>query len=84
MLYLGAGKIEDKDLPHRHKMTNMIMDAYKKCLAANVEEMQRAEGRISFTDDLWSDPNLDSYLGITSHYYVRDEKGNLQRRNGLI
>ncbi|KAF8883759.1 hypothetical protein CPB84DRAFT_1850866 [Gymnopilus junonius] len=29
MLYLGAGKIDDKDLPHCHKMMDMIIDAYK-------------------------------------------------------
>ncbi|KAF8887627.1 hypothetical protein CPB84DRAFT_1849803 [Gymnopilus junonius] len=30
MLYLGAGKIDDKDLPHCHKMMDMIIDAYKR------------------------------------------------------
>ncbi|KAF8965563.1 hypothetical protein BDZ97DRAFT_1626044, partial [Flammula alnicola] len=84
MLYLGAGKIEDKDLPHRHKMTDMIFKAYRKRIDATVEEMKRAEGHISFTNDLWSDPNLDSYMAVTSHFYVRDEKGNLRRRNGLV
>lgn len=84
MLYLGTEKIEDKDLPHRHKMTDMIFEAYKKRMEATIEEMKRAEGRISFTDDLWSDPNLASFLAISSHFYVRDEKGRLQRQNGLI
>lgn len=84
MLYLGTGKIDNKDLPHRHKMTDMIFAAYKKRMEATVEEMKRAEGRISYTDDLWSDPNLASFLTVSSHFYVRDEKGKLQKQNGLI
>ncbi|KAF8955645.1 hypothetical protein BDZ97DRAFT_1598926, partial [Flammula alnicola] len=84
MLYLGAGKIDDQDLPHRHKMTDMILDAYNKRIASTVDELKHSEGRISFTTDLWSDPSLDSYMAVTAHYYVRDENRQLKRRNGLI
>lgn len=84
MLYLGAGKIDDRDLPHRHKMTDMIIDAYRSRLDATKEELQRSLGRISFTTDLWSDPNLDSFMAVTVHYYIRDENRRLMRRNGLI
>jgi hypothetical protein len=84
MLYLGAGKLEDKDIPHRHKMTDSILDAYKKQIAMTKDELERAEGRISFTTDLWSDPSLDSYMAVSAHYYVRNEHRQLKRRNGLI
>lgn len=47
MLYLGDENIADKDLPHRTKMTEMILDAFKKRVAATAEELKRAEGRIS-------------------------------------
>ncbi|KAF8950976.1 hypothetical protein BDZ97DRAFT_1601033, partial [Flammula alnicola] len=59
-------------LPHRTKMTEMILDAYKKRVAATVDELKCSEGRISFTTDLWSDPVLDSYMAVTAHYLVRD------------
>lgn len=85
MLYLGDGNIEDKDLPHRTKMTEMIHDAYRQRVRATVDELKRSEGRISFTSDLWSDPVLDSYMAVTAHYLVRDEKTRkLQWRNGLV
>jgi hypothetical protein len=29
---------------------------------------QLSLGRISLTSDLWSDPNMASYAGITAHY----------------
>ncbi|KAF8959751.1 hypothetical protein BDZ97DRAFT_1639546, partial [Flammula alnicola] len=73
LLYLGDGNIADKDLPHRTKMTEMILDAFKKLVAANKEELKRSEGRISYTLDLWSDPGLDSYMGVTNHFLVRDK-----------
>lgn len=62
----------------------MIFEAYKKCMEATVDEMKQAEGCISFTDNLWSNPSLASFLAISSHFYVCDKKGRLQRRNGLI
>jgi hypothetical protein len=85
MLYLGNGNIDDKDLPHRTKMTEMIFDAFKKCVEATAEELKQSEGRISFTNDLWSDPGLDSYLAVTGHYFVRDKvTRKLIWRSGLL
>ena len=26
------------------------------------------------TTDLWSDPNLDSYMAVTAHYMIRDRR----------
>lgn len=85
MLYLGDGNIEDKDLPHRTKMTEMIHEAYRKRVQATVDELKDSEGRISFTTDLWSDPILDSYMAVTAHYLVRDKTTRkLQWRSGLV
>jgi len=75
LLYLGDGKLTDKDIPHCTKITTLILDTYKKEMEQTKEEMKRAEGRISFTTDLWSDPNLDSYMAITAHYMVHIPKG---------
>lgn len=30
LLYLGDGKIDDTELPHRTKITQMILDEYRK------------------------------------------------------
>jgi len=50
-----------------------------------VHACQRALGRISLTTDLWSDPNLNSYMAITAHYMTRHLKnGSLILRSKLI
>ncbi len=44
---------------------------------------QSALGRISFTSDCWSDPNLVSFLALTAHFIAR-ENGHLVLRNRLL
>jgi hypothetical protein len=44
---------------------------------------QSTLGRISFTSDCWSDPNLVSFLALTTHFIVR-ENGCLVLRNRLL
>ena len=70
MLFLGNGKIEEKNLPHRTKMMNLILtwDEFKKEQNTFAQDMRKSEGRISYTTDLWSDPNLDSFMAVTAHY----------------
>lgn len=47
--------------------------------------IQAAVGRISFTADLWSDPNLRSYLAMTAHWIARDRRSNaLELKAALI
>ena len=45
---------------------------------------QAALGRISFTSDCWSDPNLASYMAVTVHFSARDLNGRLEIRNRLL
>lgn len=45
---------------------------------------QAAEGRISYTSDLWSNLKLTSFMAITAHYAAKDEHGNLVIRSRLI
>ena len=84
MLYLGDGKLEDKDLPHCTKMTKMVLDEFKKEWRKFAEDMKKAEGRISYTTDLWSDPNLDSFMAVTAHYIFHPTTGLLEYRCNLI
>jgi len=85
MLFLGDGKLEDKDLPHRTKMTKIILEEFKKEWKGLAEDLQNAEGQISFTADLWSDPNLDSYMAVMAHYMSRHRTdGQLEYCCGLI
>ena len=80
MLFLGNGKIEEKDLPHRTKMTSLILDEFKKERNKFAQDMRKAEGRISYTTDLSSDLNLDSFMAIMAHYMFRKKTGQLEYR----
>jgi len=55
------------------------------CEAFLISLSQAAEGRISFTMDMWSDQNRHSYLAITAHWIIM-LKGTtvLQLKTALI
>ncbi|KAJ7219656.1 hypothetical protein C8J57DRAFT_1027229, partial [Mycena rebaudengoi] len=79
----------EKDLPHRTALTERILKQYtevRKALLAEFKArsslpkcvlfliwVQRAEGQIHFTADVWSDGNLTAFMAITSHFCIRDE-----------
>ncbi|EDR13319.1 uncharacterized protein LACBIDRAFT_309051 [Laccaria bicolor S238N-H82] len=84
MLFLGSGKIEEKDLPHWIKMTSLILDEFKKERNSFAQDMRKVEGHISYMTDLWSDPNLDSFMAIMVHYMFRRKTGQLEYQCGLI
>ncbi|KAL1671438.1 hypothetical protein EV122DRAFT_190260, partial [Schizophyllum commune] len=60
--------IDESDLPHRTKMTELIEERFKKEFEGMRVEMENSPGRIAFTMDVWSRINLESYLAITAHY----------------
>ncbi|KAJ7159172.1 hypothetical protein C8R43DRAFT_819869, partial [Mycena crocata] len=64
--------VDDSDLPHRTALTDLIFAEYGEAYKQLVAELKTAYGRISFTSDIWSDPNLRSFLGLTAHFCIRD------------
>ncbi|KAG2744442.1 hypothetical protein P692DRAFT_201668534, partial [Suillus brevipes Sb2] len=72
LLYLGEGKIQDKNLPHRTKLTEMILTEFRTEYCKVKNDLKNTLGRISHTTDLWSDPNLDSFMALTAHFMARD------------
>jgi hypothetical protein len=86
MLFLGNGKIEEKDLPHWTKMMSLILtwDEFKKEQNIFAQDMRKSEGRISYMTDLWSNPNLDSLMVVTAHYMFCRKTGQLEYWCGLI
>ncbi|KAF5372361.1 hypothetical protein D9615_009320 [Tricholomella constricta] len=81
--YLGNDKINDDDIPHRTKITQMIYDEHQKMRQQIMAELRKAQGLVSYTIDLWSDPNLVSYMAVTAHFYIR-ENGRLVLRTYLV
>ncbi|EMD38455.1 hypothetical protein CERSUDRAFT_37753, partial [Gelatoporia subvermispora B] len=76
--------LKDGDVPHRTKMLQVIIDAYRKSYNELLKDVQSTLGRVSFTTDIWSDPNLRSYIAITVHYCARDEHNRLRLRCRLL
>lgn len=64
----------------------MILSSYLHVLT--IRTQNDAISRISFTTDVWSDPQLKPYMAITAHYFVRtlgdDGKSNLTYRSRLL
>lgn len=50
-----------------------------------LERVKDSVGRVSFTSDIWSAQNLQSYMAITAHYIMRDARtGRLELRSDLV
>ncbi|KAF4617427.1 hypothetical protein D9613_006423 [Agrocybe pediades] len=83
LLYLNFD-LTDRDIPHRTKLTQLIFESYHREWKKLVSDLQNSEGRISFTSDLWSDPNLRSFMAVTAHFLLKDEHTNLVTKNRLV
>lgn len=49
--------------------------------------MKKSLGCVSFTTDVWSDPDLAAFLATTAHFIVRTDDGSDSRlvlRSGLL
>lgn len=83
MVY-GHNNATDQDLPHRTSLTNKIYAQYIKDYEELINEMKTSLGRVSFTSDIWSDPNLTAFLGMTAHFCKRNKNGSLEVANQLL
>ncbi len=84
LLYVGQNGISEKDLPHRSKLTDLIFESFQKEYAAMLERIRNSIGRVSFTSDIWSAVDLQSYMAITAHYMMRLSNGRLVLRSDLV
>ncbi|KIL57715.1 hypothetical protein M378DRAFT_16075 [Amanita muscaria Koide BX008] len=73
----GRTGVLDKDLLHRTALTDLIRMSYQAEHDRIVNELQNSLGRVSFTSDIWSDPNLTAFMAVTTHFCTRDENGRL-------
>lgn len=99
LLFIGA-QLEDGDIPHRTKLSQLISTRFHIEYTAMIKEIQvrkyfsrnlfvnslhqNSLGRIALTDDVWSRVNLDSHLAITAHYIIKDSNGNLVLKTQLV
>ncbi|KAF8880086.1 hypothetical protein CPB84DRAFT_1851924 [Gymnopilus junonius] len=60
--------LRDADIPHRTALREHIMKTWEDYIASLQVDLENALGKISFTVDAWSDPNLAPFLGVTGHW----------------
>jgi hypothetical protein len=80
----GRKNVADRDLPHRTSLTNFIYKQYLKNHHKLLDEIKLSLGRVSFTSDIWSDPNLTSFMALTCHFCKRSGLGGLEVANRLL
>ncbi|KII88823.1 hypothetical protein PLICRDRAFT_73506, partial [Plicaturopsis crispa FD-325 SS-3] len=70
-------ELEDKDIPHRTKLSEMILNRFKLGYQKMTDKIkarhpsQNSLGCVSFTSDMWSSQNLSGYMAVTAHYCAR-------------
>ncbi len=65
-------------------LTDRIYQQYLDAYDALVKEIEGSLGRVSFTSDIWSDPQLASFLAMTAHWCRHDPAGWLEIANCLL
>jgi hypothetical protein len=78
LLLLLRSDLKDKDIPHRTKLREAIIETWDCHFKALRLELADAVGKVSFTADLWSDKNLRSYICITAHWIARNKRSKQQ------
>ncbi|KAJ3804061.1 hypothetical protein F5876DRAFT_27096, partial [Lentinula aff. lateritia] len=64
--------LHESDIPHRTRLTELILEQYEKHWKNVMSEMKASLGRISFTMDMWSNGVLKGFMAITAHYMMKD------------
>ncbi|KAJ3851831.1 hypothetical protein EV368DRAFT_25924, partial [Lentinula lateritia] len=64
--------IQDKDIPHCTKLTELILKQYEIHWHEMTREMKALLGRISSTLEMWTNGILKGFMAITAHYMMKD------------
>ncbi|KAG2352359.1 hypothetical protein BDR07DRAFT_1188577, partial [Suillus spraguei] len=52
----------------------LIIVAWQEYLQVLKGDLARAQGKISFTSDLWSDQKLRPFMALTAHWIAKEEQ----------
>ncbi|KII83437.1 hypothetical protein PLICRDRAFT_119383, partial [Plicaturopsis crispa FD-325 SS-3] len=72
------------DIPHRTKLSQLIVKRFDAEYALMVEDIHNAIGRVSFTSDCWSRKDLSDFMALTAHYCAYAPNGGLVLRSQLV
>lgn len=89
MLRVLRPELQDTDIFHRTKIRELILQAFdeyfavlKLDLAVSVQLsripqisdiFQTAQGKVSFTSDMWSNSKLRPFMAVTAHWIAREK-----------
>lgn len=83
LLYIGT-HLEDDDIPHRMRLSDLIMEQFKAEVSKLIENMKNACGRVSMTTDLWTRLNQQAYMAVTAHWVEEGDGTKLKLKSRLI
>ncbi|KAF9060233.1 hypothetical protein BDP27DRAFT_1181670, partial [Rhodocollybia butyracea] len=67
--------LNESDIPHRTKLSELIDERFKVEYSKIIEEIRNSLGHLAITSDIWSRVNLEGYLAVTITYLHRTTSG---------
>ncbi|RDB20127.1 putative AC transposase [Hypsizygus marmoreus] len=83
LLYLGT-QLEERDIPHRTKLSQLILQRFREEYDKLIAELKHTSSRVSFTTDLWTRQNQQSYMAVTAHWCFEAADGDVKMRSRLV
>ncbi|KAG1782525.1 hypothetical protein EV702DRAFT_1192199 [Suillus placidus] len=74
LLQLLRKDLRKSDIPHRTKLCELIIETWYEYFEVLKQDLAKAEGKILFTSDLWSDNNRRLFLALTAHWIAQQER----------
>ncbi|KAG2336774.1 hypothetical protein BDR05DRAFT_831755, partial [Suillus weaverae] len=65
--------LNDADICHHTKLWELILDTFNEYFEVLKSDLLKAQGKVSFTSDPWSDSNLCPFMAITAHWIAKED-----------
>ncbi|KAG2063795.1 hypothetical protein BDR04DRAFT_953576, partial [Suillus decipiens] len=63
--------VNETDIYHCTKICELIINTFHEYFNALKKDLTAAQGKVSFTSDLWSDSNLCPFMAVTAHWIAK-------------
>ncbi|KAG2337292.1 hypothetical protein BDR05DRAFT_835904, partial [Suillus weaverae] len=63
--------VNETDIFHCTKIHELVINAFHEYFNALKKDLAAAQGKVSFTSDLWSDSNLCPFMALTAHWITK-------------
>ncbi|KAG2047331.1 hypothetical protein BDR06DRAFT_976813 [Suillus hirtellus] len=69
--------VNETNVFHHTKICELVIDAFHEYFNALKRDLVAAQGKVSFTSDLWSDSNLCPFMALTAHWIAKADQGSM-------